>query len=217
MNPDQDGEPREEIADAGQPRALNALRLQAREHPVALPGGDNVMREFNRNTMWVAMGLLGTVIFAALVLAVQEHHPMPAEVGEKAMQKNGGVLPNANPVALSEVVDSSGKSTDQIFSGPATSIDDGFTAEINHVAVQADGSARSPAQRHDSARVIRPNIPHVTHRSSTRPRFVDVKMRLIALWHQSLARSQRPCSWTLFSSSNKERSRKVGYTAETIH
>ena len=44
------------------------------------------MRRFNRNTMVVATGILGTVIFAALVLAVQEHHPLPAEVTEKAMQ-----------------------------------------------------------------------------------------------------------------------------------
>jgi hypothetical protein len=51
-----------------------------------------------------ATGLLGTVIFAALVLAVQEHHPLPAEVAKEAMQTSGEVLPNANPVEpLSEL------------------------------------------------------------------------------------------------------------------
>jgi hypothetical protein len=50
--------------------------------------------------MLVATGLLGTVIFAALVLAVQEHHLRPAEVAEKAMQASREVLPNANPVEL---------------------------------------------------------------------------------------------------------------------
>ena len=168
------------------------------------------MEGFNRNTMWVATGLLGTVIFAALVLAVQEHHPIPADVAEKAMQTSGGVLPNANPVALSKVVGLSGKRTGEISLGQATSVDDGFTPEINHADVQANGSSWSPAQRHDSARVIRPKIPNVRHRSS-----IDVKIRLLALWHQSLARIKKSRSWTLYS--NKERRKKVSYTAETIH
>ena len=40
-------------------------------------------------------------------------------------------------------------------------------------------------------------------RSSVRPRFVDVKMRLIALRRQSLVRNERSRSWTLFSNSKK--------------
>jgi hypothetical protein len=71
MNSNQDNEPLGEIADNGQPSVLNAL---------ALEGTRNVMRRFNRNTMLVATGLLGTVVFAALVLAVQEHHPLPSEI-----------------------------------------------------------------------------------------------------------------------------------------
>ena len=163
------------------------------------------MRAFNRNTIWVSTGLLGTVIFAALVLAVQERHPMAPNVGEEARQTSGELLLNASPAALSEVVGSSGKSTDEITSGQATSSDDGFTPEINHPEVQANVSSSSPAQRQDSARVIRPKIPNVRHRSSMQSRFVDVKMRLLALWHQSLARSEKSRTWTLFSNSNKER------------
>ena len=78
MNPNQDDEPLGEIADDGEPRVLNGLPLQTREYPLALRGTPIVMRAFNRNTMLVATGLLGTVIFAALVLAVQERHPMAA-------------------------------------------------------------------------------------------------------------------------------------------
>jgi|SRR5580704_6603589 hypothetical protein len=61
-----------------------------------LEGTSNVMRRPNCDTMLVVTGLLGTVIFATLVLAVQEHHPLPAEVAEKAMQMRGEVLPNAS-------------------------------------------------------------------------------------------------------------------------
>ena len=213
MNSNQDDEPLGEIEDAGEPSVLNALPLQTREYPLALRGTRKVMRRFNRNTMWVATGLLGTVSSAALLLAVQEHHPVPTEVAEKAMQTSAVILPNANPVALSEVVGLSGKRTGEISSGQATSVNDGFTTKIN----QANVSSWSPAQPHDSARVIRPKTPNVRHRSSTRLRFVDVKMRLLALWHQSLARSEKSRSWTLFSNSNKERRKKVSYTAETTH
>jgi hypothetical protein len=45
--------------------------------------------------------------------------------------------------------------------------------------------------------------PRARSRSSVRPRFVDVKMRLIALWRQSLVRNERSHSWTLFSNSKK--------------
>ena len=85
MNSNQ--EPLGEIAYDGQPSLFNAL---------ALEGTSNVMRRPNCDTMLVVTGLLGTVIFATLVLAVQEHHPLPAEVAEKAMQMRGEVLPNAS-------------------------------------------------------------------------------------------------------------------------
>ena len=50
-----------------------------------------------------------------------------------------------------------------------------------------------------------------------RPRFVDVKMRLIELWHQSLMRSERSRSWTLFSNLNKADRKKISYTAQINH
>ena len=161
MNSNQENEPLGEIAYDGQPGVLN---------PLALDGTTNVMRTFNRNTMVVATGLLGTVIFAALVLAVQEDHPLPAKVAEKAIQSSDEVLPNARPVELPEVVGLSGKSTDKISSEQA-SFDDGFTPEI-HANLKAHVSSGSAAQRHDSAWVIRPNIANPRHRSSTRLRLL---------------------------------------------
>jgi hypothetical protein len=206
MISNQDDEPHGEIAHDGQPR--NAL---------ALDGTLNVMRRFNRDTMVVATGLLGTVIFAALVLAVQEDHPLPAEVAKKAMQTSGEVLPNASRVELPEVVGLSGKSTDKMSSEQTTSFDDGFTPEINHAGPQANASSWSPAQRHDSARVLRPIIADIRHRSSTRLRFADLKMWFLALWHHGLQRAEKSRSWTKLWNSNKERKKKVGYTAKTTH
>ena len=191
MNSNQDNQPSGEIAYDEQPSVLNALALDATL---------NVMRRFNRSTMVVATGLLGTVIFAALVLAVQEHHPRPAEVAEKAMQTNGEVLPNANPVELSEVADLSGKSTDEMSSKQATS---------------CNVSSGFPAQRHDSARVIRPTMANVKHRSSTRLKFAGAWF--LALWHHGLQRAEKSRRWTQFWNSNKERKKKVSYTATTTH
>ena len=61
-------------SDAGESRALPAPALQTREHS-ALPGAHDVIRRLNRDTTWVAAGLLGAVIFAALVLALLECRP----------------------------------------------------------------------------------------------------------------------------------------------
>jgi hypothetical protein len=172
----------------------------------------DVMRGFNRNTMWVATGVLGTVVFAALVLAVQERQPMVADLAEKVMK-----TPNASTAAPSNVVGSTQITPAQQFWGQATSINHGLTPEINHLNVQNNASSWSPAQSQDTARVIRPKIANVKHRSSIRHRFVDVKMRLIELWHQSLARNEKSSGWAPFSTSKKGEKKKVSYTAEMSH
>src|SRR5580704_17911670 len=144
----------------------------------------------------------------------REHYPKAADLTEEARQTGGDLLLNANPAALSEVVGSNEKSTGEITAGQATSVDHGFTVispqenssprmettassqtpadaltpEVNHPDVQANASSSSPAHWQDPAREIRPKIHVLRSRSSVRPRFVDVKMRLIALWHQSLVR-----------------------------
>jgi hypothetical protein len=208
MNSNQDNEPLGEIAYDGQPGVLN---------PLALDGTTNVMRTFNRNTMVVATGLLGTVIFAALVLAVQEDRPLPAKVAEKVMQPSGEVLPNASPVELREVVGLSGMSTDKMSSEQATSFDDGFAPEINHPNLKGHVSSGSAAQRHDSAWVIRPTIANLRHRSSTWLRFADVKMWFLALWHHGSQRAEKSRNWTQFWNSNKKRKKKISYTAKTTY
>jgi hypothetical protein len=183
------------------------------------------------------------MVFAALVFAllVQERHPKAADLTEGPRQTRGDLLLNAT--SLSKVVDLNEKSTGKTTSGQATGVDHGFTVispqenpsprmetaastqtpvdalipDINHPDVQANESSWSPAHSQDPARAILPKLPNGRYRSSVRPRFVDVKMRLIALWHQSLARSEKSRTWTAFSNSNKGERRKVGYTAETYH
>ncbi len=187
---------------------------------MALPDTNDVIKRFNRDTGRLATGVLGAVVFAALLLAilVQERHPKADDLTEEAVQAGGDLLLNAKPATRFTVVGLNEKSsTDKMTSGQASNVDHAFTEispeeipssqmeaaastpppvlaftpEINRHDVQANTSSWSPAHWQDSARVIRPKIRNVRDRSSVPPRFVDVKMRLIALWHQSLARSEK--------------------------
>jgi hypothetical protein len=128
----------------------------------------------------------------------------------------GSGLLNANPSALGNVAGSNGQSTTEITSQQAMSVDHECTPKIKHPDVEANATSWSPANRPDSARVIRPKILDVKYRSSVRPRYVDVKTRLIALWHQTL-RGEKSRGWTLFSNSNKWQRKKISYTAATSH
>ena len=228
---------------AGASKALPAPALRTREHSMALPGTNDVIRLFDRDTKRLATQVLGAMVFAALVFAllVQERHPKAADLTEGPRQTRGDLL--LNPTSLSKVVDLNEKSTGKITSGQATGVDHGFTVispqenpsprmetaastqtpvdalipDIKHPDTQANTTSWSSAHWQDSGRVIGLRVPRARTRSSGRPRFVDVKMRLIALWHQSWVRSEKSRTWTAFSNSNKGERRKVGYTAETYH
>jgi hypothetical protein len=153
-------------------------------------------------------------------------------------------LLNANNSTLSKEVGAHGKSfIGETTPGQARSVDQAFsevsqkenratqmeaaastptpvpalTPEINHINAQVAASLRLPAHWQDHARSIEPKITRARFSEPIRPKSVDVKMRLIALWHQSLARGERSRTWTQFSNLNKGESKKVGYTAQMRH
>ena len=82
---------------------------------------------------------------------------------------------------------SNGKSTGKMTAGPATSVDSRFTSTVSQPDVQANAAAQSPTQQPVSAELSRLKTGHGRHLLTVRHRIVDVKMQLIALWHQSLA------------------------------
>ena len=230
----------------GESRALPAPPSNSREHSAASFRTNDVIRRFNRDADWLAALVLSAVASAALVLAVlvQDRHPKADDLNAKAVQAGGDLLLNANSEALFKDVGSNGeKSTGEITSGQASSADHpltetplqeipssqtepaasvptpslAITSELNHINAQTNRSASSPVIWQDSGRAIRQKIHIVIYRSSVRPRFVGVKMRLIALWHQSLARSEKSRSWTAFSNLNRGLRKKAVYTTETNH
>ena len=156
----------------------------------------DVIRGFDRDTGWLATAVLGTVIFAALTLAVQEHHPMKVNPSEEAMQA-GSELSRYTNIAAAPT---------PVFA---------FTPESSPLGEVANPDSSASTLRQDSARSIGPETRNVRNRSSVASRSIDVKRRLIQLWHQSLTKSEKSRSWTSFSNLNRGVSKKAAYTPET--
>jgi hypothetical protein len=166
------------------------------------PSTSGMIRRFNRDTVWLATGVLGTVIFAALVLAVQEHQP-------NATQAERVFLLNPDSASLGSVVANTSNADSKMTPVPGSSVDHAFieTPPQEIPSSRTESAASTPvlaltpenrddaqanpdpgplADRQDSARAIGPKARNVRNRSSVAFGSVDVKRRLIELWHQSL-------------------------------
>jgi hypothetical protein len=182
------------------------LKIEGTHTTMASVKRDTISR-FNRETVWLAVGVLGTVVFAALVLAVQECQP-------KAPQTERDLSLNANPGEARSVLAVSnftGKMTPEQGSG-----DDHTFTETALLEACPSSSAPTPApvlaftpeisrnaHRQDSAPEKRLRTRTVKNRSSFGFGTVNVKRRLIELWHESLARNAKSRSWTAFSNLNR--------------
>ena len=212
MDPNTNAEPPEEIADEAE--GFTAVPSQTQEQSLALGDAQTVMRRFNRTTTWVATGLLSSMIIAAGALVFQDNHPMVADVAEETRGTGGAIVSDKSPDPLSEGAGLSGKNIDQTTAAQLASSEPGFTSETNNPELPTKVRVLSGTERQEPARAIQPRIHH---RSPFRPRLVDVRMRLIKLWHQSLARAEKSRGWTLFSYPHQTRSKKVSYSTETSH
>ena len=186
---------------------------------------DTISR-FNRDTLWLATGVVGTVVFAALVLAVEEWRP-------DATQAERGLLLNANPATAGSAVARSSKSDSKMTPGRGSSDDQAF-AETSLPEISSAQAKPAAASTPAPIVAFTPEINRNAHGPPTAPvkgrrahnlrntssvafGYVDVKRRLIELWHQSLARKEKSRTWTAFSNLNREARKKAAYTAETNH
>jgi hypothetical protein len=197
-----------------------------------------VIEGFNRDTVWLATGVLGAVLVAALLLALQEHHPIRVNPTEEAIQAGSDLSLFANDVTVGSVVSKGsngkmaseeGNGVDQAFN-KASPQDDAtwqmkptatapapffpFTPEIGAVA---NSDAGTSALRQDSARSIGPEARYARSRSSVGSKSIDVKKRLIELWHQSLAKIEKSRNLIGFSNLERGVSKKAAYTSATNH
>jgi hypothetical protein len=196
-------------------------------HSVALPDTNDVIRRFNRDTKWLATLVLGAVVSAALMLAVliQIPYPRAVDLTKEAMRTVADLSLNANSASLLKDVGLKGKkSTGEITSGQASGVDHAATEisptenpsrqmeavastltpvvasdpEMNHTKALANANTWFPADRRHPMRVIRPKIKY---RSSLG--LIFVKIRLIALWHKTLMRSEKSRISTISSNWNR--------------
>jgi hypothetical protein len=198
--------------------ASPVLPFPGQEPSEDLVGTLRIMRKFNRSTTWVASGLLGSVIFAALMVAFQERNSEPTgNDGGQAKQVGDAVFSTEHPASLPSVANVR-ENTANVTPGPMKSDDQGLasvgkdepTEKINVIGW-------SPLPGHDLGRRHGATNSKTTSRTSMRPRYVGVKARLLALWHQSLAHNEKARSWTRFSKVKEGDKEKVSYTARANH
>jgi hypothetical protein len=107
---------------------------------------------------------------------------------------------------------STDQSTGELDAGQVADVDSKLTPKTAHPDVLANATSVSPSQQTTSAEVNRPKIGHVRHRSIVRHQMLDVKTRLLALWHQSLAPSEKCSKSALFWDWREMKTKKVSPT-----
>ena len=196
-----------DIVGEGDSRALPPLASQTHEHPVALAGTGAVIRRFNRDTILLATGLLGTLIFATIVLAVQERSQKAPLVTDEVGQPGGELSLNATPSVLSRVVGLDAANTGETFSDPVTNADERVTPQKSH----PNAISWSSAHRQDLERVIRPK----NHRVKVHPTLWTKIADVFVFWHRKPVPPMRSRGWA--GVSKKGERQRVSFTAETNH
>jgi hypothetical protein len=207
----------------------NEHAFHPHQRSLAYPGTNDVLRRFNRDTECLAVGLLGAVLLTALAFAVllPEHYQKSPDLAKQSEQAKSYSLPKAGagaPLALVNL--NTGESLDQqdpetlargdpsligtaSNQNPVQMKDDSKVVpssmsapspELNRALAQRNGSKWSAMRRQDSAATRR-----IGHKSSARPKFFDVKMQLIALWHRSLLQNEKAPGWSVFRNSNRKK------------
>jgi hypothetical protein len=165
-------------------------RLRAKHRSTRKPPLTRDVRSFNRDTAWLATGVLGALFLAALILAVEEHK-------SKAMQAGRDFWVNVNPATMASVIaessNSNGKTDTSLYEVPSRQTESAASTPIPAPASTPQENRDAPRQ--GSTQAPAPKTRNVRNRSSVASRIIDVKRRLIELWHQSLVRSETR-SWT---------------------
>jgi hypothetical protein len=199
---------------------------------------DDVLRAFNRDTHQLAALLLGAMGFAILMMGIftREREPNAADLPGTELLTSRDLLPNANPPMLSQVGTlNSGSSVREAASeltskkGPVfadTPLQEnsfpqmevpaltqtpvfGRTSQIDNPGVQDKASRCSARVSQGAPRIFKKKLGRLRYTSSVRLRFVGLGSRLVALWHQDVARAAKPRNWTPFLNRSNEYRKSV--------
>ena len=203
--------------------------LRTHERSMAYLGTNDVLRRFNRDTAWLVVGLLGVVSFAALAFAllIPEPRLTAADLQGRAIQVKSTPSLTAAAAEPFKIVDLNAKrSPSQVTSGTLTHVDQAPTesaSKESHAPVEVAEKATpvpvlafpSPGiatvNQKESERAVRSKAPFRSGKSPGGLGDVEVKKRLLELWHQSLVRTEKPRSWETFS--KLDRRKKAAFTA----
>ena len=197
---------------------------------------DDVIRAFNRDTLRLAALLLGAVGFAILVLGIltREREPNAADLPGKELLTSRDLLPNANPLMLSQAGTLNGENSvreaaweltrtkgpavadSRLNSFPQMEIPAltqtpvfGRMTQVNNPGVRDKDSRCSPRVSQGAPRISQKRLGRISYTSSVRLRFVGLGSRLAGLWHQDVARAEKPRNWTPFLNRSKEYRKSV--------
>jgi len=201
---------------------------------------NDVLRRFNRDTAWLAVLLLSALIFAALACVFLIPEPRPVMAGLQGRASQAKLAPSltadaAEPVKIADA--NAKRSANPVPSTTLTHIDqvpaESSSKEPHAVTETAAGSTPAPIlvlpepspaiatanvsnlsldQPKESAQVIRGKAPYRRSKSAAWLTDVEVKKRLIELWHQSLVRTEKVRGWAEYS--KLKRTEKAAFIAQ---
>jgi hypothetical protein len=138
----------------------------------------------NSGAVWLAAGVLGTVAFAAVVLALQDHYSVK-------VNSTGEVGPAGSVIAKFYPQENRYAHLENAVATPFPVL------ALTPIRDVQGNVSWSTEHRKASGQAREFHVPRTRSRVSMRS--VDVKTRLIALWHQSLARTGRSLSGNFFA------------------
>ena len=184
----------------------------------ASPNVQVVIRRFNRQTAWLSLGVLGPMIIATLLLLAVGNQPRPGADWAAPGQTPTTFVPKSVPVAqpASSVDHEAPKSSANqdpppgMETAPSPQLRVATSApEIEEPDLDVGARLSPTAPEQNSPQAMRPKVHVMRFKTAHRPKTIDVKARLIELWHQSLA--HRPGPQTQFSN-QRQRSKELTQT-----
>ncbi|MBV8224661.1 MAG: hypothetical protein JO232_05675 [Verrucomicrobia bacterium] len=185
--------------------------LRDRGHSATPTATEDVIRRFNRDTQLLAAEVVVALVLVMLVLGVvvRERRPEATGLAEQESQTSRDLLVSATAHASAK----EGSTDRNSFMGETTTASTVSAGPVTAEILPWPESASIGGGTSESARTtLSAVVLKVKHRLSARLRFGDVKARLIALWHQSLARSQEPQTWTGALDSAKRQRKRIVYS-----
>jgi hypothetical protein len=182
-------------------------------YSIICPCANDVLRKFDRDTRWIAAGLLGSLLLAAMafVVLVPERHTMTAGLSERtksgswptgdaatlfrstdmiANMSTSGATPVTLPLVAPRSFESPSKESlerTETAGGLRPPPVPASRPEISHTSDRANRSQWSLSHQPDSSRSIRGKATYHDYGSAGQLGDAVVKKRLLELWHRSLA------------------------------